>query len=145
MREKLRQLITRHSLENHYYPSSDNVIADLADAILTLFEQELPDREYCHNTYNGGYRQKSECDAFHHGMDTVFNMLDDICLAEIKRRPKEEQSEVICPSVEAKGMPEVEQCGDDNESRVNRLIYCVKDLQERIARLESIVKMEEGK
>lgn len=32
-------------------------------------------RESCHMTYNGGHRTQEAIDAFHHGMDTVFNCL----------------------------------------------------------------------
>lgn len=34
-------------------------------------------REGFHATYNGGHHEKIPWEAFHHGMDTVFNALDD--------------------------------------------------------------------
>lgn len=33
-------------------------------------------REGCHSTYNGGHHDEPAHSAFHHGMDTVFNVLD---------------------------------------------------------------------
>lgn len=34
-------------------------------------------REHCHMTFNGGHHDPAMRDAFHHGMDTVFNCLID--------------------------------------------------------------------
>lgn len=33
-------------------------------------------RKECHDTYNGGYRETAELTAFHHGMDTVCNVIE---------------------------------------------------------------------
>ena len=39
-------------------------------------------REHAHRTFNGGHEDDAMRRAFHHGMDTVFNMLDaDAALA----------------------------------------------------------------
>jgi hypothetical protein len=37
-------------------------------------------RDSLHATFNGGHREKETNEAFHHGMDTVFNCID----AEVK-------------------------------------------------------------
>jgi hypothetical protein len=35
-------------------------------------------RKFFHETYNGGHHEKETNEAFHHGMDTVFNGMDEL-------------------------------------------------------------------
>lgn len=35
-------------------------------------------REASHGTYNGGYHEPDLHNAFHHGMDTVYNIMEDM-------------------------------------------------------------------
>ena len=51
------------------------------DQIMELWIECLPKRESFHTSFNGGYTHgtdlhNAQLEAFHHGMDTVFNVLD---------------------------------------------------------------------
>jgi hypothetical protein len=53
----------------------------LREAVEEKLKQICARRNGCHGTYNGGYthgdEDAEEHDAFHHGMDTVFNVIEN--------------------------------------------------------------------
>ena len=46
----------------------------------------IHEREACHGAYNGGHNEDNTQQAFHHGMDTVFNCLEGYMAKEIIAR-----------------------------------------------------------
>lgn len=71
----------------------------LAEERLRVLESLAKDRQACHDTYSGGHHSDGHYDAFHHGMDTIFNYIDGQLraarksLADSKVEPKAVQGE----------------------------------------------------
>ena len=66
-------------VESDKHPSDTTVIRRSDAKRLLAVARAAQTREDCHMTFNGGYTHggmDEQCRAFHHGMDTVFNVLE---------------------------------------------------------------------
>lgn len=62
-----------------------------------------------HGTYNGGHHEEGKREAFHHGMDTVFNSLQGTLLPSIKSalslKPSPAEASPECPNCKERKLP----------------------------------------
>lgn len=58
-----------------------------AEALAGALEAIESERAGCHATYNGGHHNDGHLEAFHHGMDTVFNALQQHVFFALARLP----------------------------------------------------------
>lgn len=96
-REEVRAIIERHSPGGYKHLTTCRTPGEMVEALNSLAKEPLSDmavgaivgmyrqrlaervrreRKYAHDTFNGGHHEKATNEAFHHGMDTAFNLLD---------------------------------------------------------------------